>query len=578
MKFLNEDKLQSIHSRLQRLYGNQATELMSRFRSTLGRYGVGNDVVRKDKLWDENDVALITYADTIRAEDSSPLATLHEFLLKRAKGAISTVHLLPFYPWSSDDGFSVIDYRQVDPNSGSWQDVQRLGKDFELMFDLVLNHCSSQSQWFKDFVTGIAPARFYFHTLDPKTDLRQVVRPRPWPLLTKTTTKEGEVWVWTTFSADQVDLNWANPDVLFEFIDILFQYIAKGVRILRLDAVAFLWKEVGTSCIHLPQTHEVVKLFRDILELVAPHVILLTETNVPHEENISYLGQGDEAHMVYNFSLPPLILHALLRNDARHLTRWASSLPALGNQQTYLNFTASHDGIGVRPLQGLLEPAELDWLVDQVRSKGGRISMKSNPDGSESPYELNISYVSALGIPEQSELGMARLLCSQAIMLAFQGIPAVYIQNLLGTPNWEAGMERPDAHNRTINRRKWQLQELNSILDDETHIQSRIFRKYLQFLRRRSHHAAFHPSGKQAILDLGQSLFCLVRTSPNGDETVICVFNVTEAEQKIPLRELHPAFENTGSCRDLLNANTLKTGPRRHLVLAPYHAYWLAVR
>lgn len=129
------------------------------------------------------------------------------------------------------------------------------------MFDLVLNHCSARSSWFKDFIAGIEPARHYFLNMDPKQDYSEVVRPRTSPLLTKTRTIDGEANVWTTFSADQVDLNWCNPEVLFEFIDILMFYISKGMRIVRMDAVAFVWKELGTNCIHLPETHEIVKLF-----------------------------------------------------------------------------------------------------------------------------------------------------------------------------------------------------------------------------------------------------------------------------------------------------------------------------
>jgi len=121
------------------------------------------------------------------------------------------------------------------------------------------------------------------------------------------------------------------------------------MRIARLDAVAFLWKELGTNCLHLPETHELVKLFRDVCEIVAPRAIILTETNVPHAENVSYFGQGDEAHMVYQFSLPPLLLHAFITGNGQYLTHWASGLEPPPAGCTFFNFTASHDGVGVRP-------------------------------------------------------------------------------------------------------------------------------------------------------------------------------------------------------------------------------------
>ena len=325
IKSVSREQLRSVRRRLSLLYGGDAEKLLERLFMMIGRYGVGRyETICNGNRWNENDSVLITYADSLK--DSSvgkPLRALDHFSQRHLVGAIRTIHLLPFCPWSSDDGFSVIDYRNVDPDCGDWADVERLGQSFDLMFDLVLNHCSAKSSWFKDFVAGIEPARHYFLDMDPEGDYSAVIRPRTSPLLTPTRTRDGESHVWSTFSADQIDLNWQNPEVLFEFIDILMLYISKGMRIVRLDAVAFLWKKLGTSCIHLEQTHEVVRLFRDIVEIIAPRTILLTETNVPHEENISYFGRGDEAHMIYQFSLPPLLLHGLATGSAHYLTRWA---------------------------------------------------------------------------------------------------------------------------------------------------------------------------------------------------------------------------------------------------------------
>lgn len=595
MQFITRQQAQRIQRRLVNLYGDQAPGLLERFYMMIGRYGVGLEAPPRRGYWSENDTVLITYADIVQdrawsrdhgvvdlSEEivlETPLQTLRRFCSRRLRGAIRVIHILPFYPWSSDDGFSVIDYREVDSNYGSWKDVSQLGADFDLMFDLVLNHCSRGSEWFQQYVTGIAPARFYFLPTDPKTDLSSVVRPRPWPLLSRAATRDGEAWVWSTFSEDQVDLNWQNPDVFFEFLDILFLYLSYGVRILRLDAVAFLWKVIGTSCIHLPETHEIVKLFRDVLEIVAPDVILLTETNVPHAENISYFGEGDEAHMVYNFSLPPLVLHALLRNDGSHLTRWARSLPELGAGQAFLNFTASHDGIGVRPLQGILEEDELAWIVEQVEERGGRVSVKANSDGSTSPYELNITYVDALSDLQDDDRGIDRFLCSQAIALAFRGIPAIYFHSLVGTPNYQEGVEHT-GQNRSINRRKWVIDELEALIDDPATRQGRIYGRYLQWLRRRLNHTAFHPDGAMEVLDLGPDLFAFVRTSPGGQEIIVCVFNLTPEKKLVPMRDLHPllAQEDREECRDILSAQGVPAGPEAELEMRPYHAFWLAVR
>ena len=578
---LTRDISDRIESRLAFLYGEEKVpDLMLRLRMLLGRYGIGLEPVRETgPRWDENEAILITYADTISKPDDeseSSLQTLHGFLNRHAKGAIRTVHLLPFYPWSSDDGFSVIDYRKVDSRYGKWEDIERLGMDFSLMFDLVLNHCSRRSQWFREFVVGIAPSRDYFLPTDPDLDLSLVVRPRSLPLLTKTATRQGDQWLWTTFSADQVDLNWKNPDVLFEFLDILFLYLSKGSSILRLDAVAFLWKELGTNCLHLPQTHEMVKLFRDVLDVVAPKAVLLTETNVPHEENLSYFGDGDEAHMVYNFALPPLLLHALLRNDGTTLTQWAASLPDLPEGQTFFNFTASHDGIGVRPLQGLVKDSERDWLADQVRERGGRVSTRSMPDGTDSPYELNITYLDALSDPEDGELGLTRFLCSQAILLSLRGVPAVYIHSLLGTPNDQEGVKER-GENRAINRHRYALEDIEEHLADPESLQARVFARLVGWLRRRQNHPAFHPDAPMEVLDLGPEFFGFVRRSRDGQETIVCVFNLTADEAKLPFRQLHPVLGKAGEARDLLSGESLATGPRRLLRMPSYFGRWLIV-
>jgi glycosidase len=575
MKFITKQQAHRIERRLTRLYGERSGALLERFYMLLGRYGVGEGDRPVRALWDENDVVLITYADTLRgAEEEAPLRTLHRFCAEHLRKSVSCIHLLPFFPWSSDDGFSVIDYRRVAPANGSWADVGRLGKDFELMFDLVLNHCSRESAWFRDYVTGIAPARFYFLPTDPASDLSAVVRPRPWPLLTEVHTREGRAHLWTTFSADQVDLNWANPDVLFEFLDILFRYLAEGCRFFRLDAVAFLWKRIGTPCIHLPETHEVVRLFRDVLDVVAPDAVLITETNVPHEENLSYFGKGNEAHMVYNFALPPLLLHALLRGDGRHLAAWAASLPELGPRQAFFNFTASHDGIGVRPLQGLLEHGEIEWLVEAIRARGGEVSMRAVPDGTERPYELNCTYRDALAVPGDEELSIARFLCSQAVMLAFKGMPAVYVQSLLGTSNWREGYAET-GEKRTLNRRVWAADELEARLRAPEGAQARVFARYKQWLVRRRGHPAFHPDAAQEVREVGAALFCFVRIAPSGDERIVCLFNLSTERREVALSPLDPSLPAAGTVRDLLSARRLRLDRQGRLPLAPCHAYWL---
>lgn len=577
MKSISKSQMQKIRRRLKRLYGeNDLPQIERRFFHMIGRYGVGLNVAPADRLWNRQDVVLITYGDMIQDDKQSPLACLHQFATEHLRGAFSTIHLLPFYPWSSDDGFSVKDYRAVDPAMGSWDNVEAMSQDFSLMFDLVLNHCSSEGEWFSDFVTGIAPARHYFIEADPEADLSAVVRPRTTPLLTAARTREGDTHVWTTFSSDQVDLNWKNPEVFFEFLDILLGYIARGARIIRLDAVAFLWKKIGTNCLHLPETHEVVKLYRDILEMLAPHVIILTETNVPHEENISYFGKGDEAHMVYNFSLPPLVLHALLTGSSAYLTRWARELVMPPRNACFFNFTASHDGIGVRPVQGILPDEELGKLVKAVRSRGGEVSSKTNSDGSTSPYELNCTYFDALAFEDDPALSAQRFLCSQAIALAFRGIPGIYFHSLTATPNYHEGFEET-GRARTLNRRKWKRSELDALIQDKNSAQSAVFEKYLKMLRRRANHPAFDPEAEQRVHDFGESLFALTRTSLDGSEEIHCIFNLTNLEQRLINPQTTETLRNAKTFYDILSAKSFSSG-KKGITIQPYQALWLVAR
>ena len=578
MKYIPQERMESIRKRLVRLYGERAADLLERLRSIIGRYGVGHDVMPTTDWWNEKDIVLITYADMVQHKDERPLATLRRFLDERLKGAFKTVHILPFTTWSSDDGFSVIDYREVAPEYGRWEDIEALGSGFQLMFDLVLNHCSSKSPWFQDFVSGIEPASKYFIETDPSEDLSAVTRPRPWPLLTKVERLQGDTHVWTTFSEDQVDLNWRNPDLLFEFIDILFLYLSKGMSIVRLDAVAFLWKEIGTSCIHLPETHEVVKLLRDIIGLVAPQAVILTETNVPHEENISYLGHGDEAHMVYQFSLPPLLLYSLLKGDCQYMRQWAQDLPAPAEQTTFFNFTASHDGIGIRPLQGLVPDGELNWLIQEVRRREGFVSTRRLADGSESPYELNISYSSALSIADDATLGFRRFLCSQAVAVSMRGVPGVYFHSLTATLNDLYGVQ-VQGHQRAVNRKKWVESELLQLLDDPNSQNNFVFHAMTTLLRRRASHLAFHPDADQNVIDFGNELFAFTRESLDSSQRILCLFNMTAEKVPIDLELIQEVLawnpKRHSRLRNLLAGFGMAQQGHTCLLL-PYQASWLA--
>ncbi|MEE8391470.1 MAG: sugar phosphorylase, partial [Anaerolineae bacterium] len=507
---------------------------------------------------------------------------------------ITGVHILPFFPYSSDDGFSVIDYTAVNPELGTWADVERLGRGFRLMFDAVINHISAGSDWFQEFLQGNPEFADYFIVVEEGMDLSQVVRPRALPLLTRVQTAGGEQLVWTTFSADQIDLNYANPDVLLKIVEVLLLYVEKGAEIIRLDAIAYLWKKIGSPCIHLEETHRVVKLLRAVLDAVAPHVILITETNVPHRENVSYFGDSvdkqhpfadkqhpfDEAQMVYQFPLPPLVLHALQSGDASPLSNWAAGLSTPSDSTTFFNFLASHDGIGVRPVEGILSRSEVQSLVDRTLAHGGYVSYKANPDGTQSVYELNISYFDALSDPNGSEsldLQVRRFLVSQAIMLGLAGVPGIYIHSLFGSRSCRAGVEQTGRY-RSINREKFRRDQLERSLTDPSSLRHRVFTAYLDLIRTRAAHRAFHPTGPQRVLSVHPALFVLLRTSPDGGESLLCIHNVSGVEQSFSVNLASLPFTCPCQMHDLVTEITFPVDGSGDLNLqvAPYQVLWLA--
>ena len=550
------------------LYGEEkAPSLLDRVESILTKYRAR--IALQNGGLSERDSILITYGDQVQSPDEKPLRTLKKFCDKYLTDAVGGVHILPFYPWSSDDGFSVVDYRQIDPGLGDWDAVSALGH-FRLMFDGVINHISSQSKWFQKFLQDDPQYREYFTTVEGEPDLSQVVRPRALPLLTTFETPSGEKKVWTTFSADQIDLNFKNPEILLEILDILLLYVERGADFIRLDAIAYLWKEIGTTCIHLPQTHAVIQFLRAALNEVAPHVHLITETNVPHPDNISYFGDGaNEAQLVYNFALPPLTLHAMHTSEARTLSNWARTLSLPSRQTTFFNFLASHDGIGLNPARGILSDADIETLVEKTLEHGGLISCKHNADGTQSPYEMNINYFDALSNPNGNEpldLQIRRFITAQAIMLSLIGVPGIYFHSLFGSRGWLEGVKQT-GRNRTINREKCRFDELEKQLADETSLRSKVFKKYSQLLNVRSGTHAFHPHGTQRILDVHPSVFAVERTSPDGFSQVLCFHNVGQKQISFST--------NYQSARDLFADQELQIS---NITLEPYQVLWLKMK
>ena len=525
--------------------------------------------------WDQGDVFLITYGNTIRCESELPLVTLGRFLDKYLKGYITGVHILPFFPFSSDDGFSVIDYSSVNPSLGDWKHIESISKKYKLMSDVVINHISSRSRWFENYKNGEDPGRDYFIEANPDNDFDKVVRPRNSPLLTEVRTINGSKYVWSTFSGDQIDLNFRNPKVLKEFVRIIRDYLNHGISVFRMDAVPFLWKEPGTSCINLAQTHEIVKFFHTLIEYYFPSALLICENNVPSRENLAYFGNANEAHIIYNFSLPPLLVHALLCGDCNHLKTWMMSLPPAQSGTTYLNFIASHDGIGLRPLDGLLSDEEIQKLVAKTEDSGGKVTYRKSREGYDKPYELNITLYDLLQSSFEetsSAYGIDRFLCAHSIMLALEGIPAIYIQSMFGSHNDIERFEHT-KRNRSINRHIWDVSELEEVLNDSKLTQHKIFMEIRRLLAIRTKQTAFHPNATQYTLHLGDSIFAFWRQSISRDQSIFCISNISSQYQSVNLRDIN--LINTDEWRDLISGQFYKNISEL-LQLQPYQVLWLS--
>ena len=531
----------------------------------------------------QEDVILITYGDLLRGDDEVPLKTLAGFCDTYLEGTINTLHILPFFPYSSDKGFSIIDFETVDPRLGTWEDIEALEGRYLLMFDGVINHVSAKSRWFQEFLNGDPYYRdFFIHFSSPDEltpeQRRMIFRPRTSDILSEFQTIDGPRYVWTTFSPDQVDLNYANPDVLMRVIEILLFYVRKGAAIIRLDAVTYLWSEPGTRCVHLDQTHEIVRLFRDILDVAAPRVALITETNVPHDENISYFGDGrNEAQMVYNFALPPLVLYTIYREDATAISRWAMNLKPVSDTTTFFNFLDSHDGIGVMAVQGILDEKEIEFVIEKARAHGGLISYKSTGDGGELPYEINITWFSALNREDSGEdiaFQVKRFVASRIIALVLQGVPGIYLHSLIGTRN-DIESVLATHSKRDINRTVIDYRAITDALKDPLSKLSRISREFGRLIVIRTRERAFHPNGPQRVLILSPAVFSVIRTSPEGDQMILTLINITgrPCRLEVPLSEL-----GTDETRwyDLVSGMEWMTEDERlYLSLQPYDVLWL---
>jgi sucrose phosphorylase len=330
--------------------------------------------------------------------------------------------------------------------------------------------------------------------------------------------------------------------------------------------------------VHLAQTHEIVKLLRDILNTVAPRVALITETNVPHKENISYFGNGrDEAQIVYNFALPPLVLYTFYKQDTTVLTKWAKGLQTPSDTTAFFNFLDSHDGIGVMGVKDILPKEEIDVIIERAKEHGGYISYKTGPDGDEVPYEINITWFSALNREDSNDdiaFQVKRFVASRIISLVLRGVPGIYLHSLIGTRNDIEGVLETNSK-RAINRTVIDAGAITEALNDPLSKISRINRELGRLLTIRTRQRAFHPNGAQTILTISSKIFAVLRTSPEGDQRILALTNVSDRACRIEILLSELGTRETDWFDLVSGMEWMAEDGTLHLTLQPYDVIWL---
>ena len=526
----------------------------------------------KNELWSEKDFLLITYADSIKKNNQKNLITLNSFLKKYCK-EFSYIHILPFFPFSSDDGFAVEDYKKIKIEHGSWKDLKKITKTFDIMVDLVINHCSSNNKLFKNFLEDKNPGKDFFINSEKKfPKSNKIVRPRSSDLSKKVLVDGKNTYVWCTFGHDQVDFDFRNPNVLLYFFEIIKFYLDQDVKALRLDAVAFLWKELGTRCINLPQTHNIIRLIRLIIDRFYNKTLIITETNIPSHENLTYFGNNNEAHCIYNFSLAPLLIHAVVSGNSFYLKKWSRGMPPAQENNSYLNFLSTHDGIGMRPVEGILPENEIQKYFNFFKKQGGLFSYRTNA-GKKSVYEVNITLLEAFKecYNGKDKFVLERFILAHTILFSMEGIPAIYIQNYLGSKNDNAKVKKTNSF-RSINRRNWNFDSLVKIFKNKSNINSKILHSLNRLMVLRKKQIAFHPNATQFTLQLGDIFFGIWRQSIDRSQSIFCISNLTNVKQKISLLDIN--LISTNNWFDILSNKKIKN-IGDELLFKPYQTFWI---
>jgi sucrose phosphorylase len=434
----------------------------------------------------KNQVQLIAYVDRL---SGGGFGALNRLLKGPFAGVFGGAHLLPFFTPidGADAGFDPIDHTQVDARLGTWEDVRTLSSTVELVADLIVNHVSSSSPQFLDFskkgqASDYADMFLTFDRVFPEgaseSDILSIYRPRPTLPFIPMTLQSGErKLLWTTFNPEQVDIDVRHPQAEAYLESILRKFQVAGIKMIRLDAVGYAIKKPGTSCFMIPETFEFIAELTSKARALGIEV--LVEIHSYYQKQIEIARQVD---WVYDFALPPLVLHALFQRDPHPLARWLAISPR--NAVTVLD---THDGIGVIDVgadsdgnPGLLAPSEIDNLVETIhkRSRGQSKQATGAAANNLDLYQVNCTFLDALGGRETDYL------IARALQFFAPGIPQVYYIGLLGGRNDMELLAR-SCVGRDINRHYYQAAEIQSALACP------MVQKQIELMRMRNTHPAF---------------------------------------------------------------------------------------
>lgn len=440
----------------------------------------------------ENKVQLITYADRLGGGD---IKALHRLLNGELAGLFGAVHILPFYYpiHGVDAGFDPIDHRKIDPGLGSWADIKELGLDIDLMADLIVNHVSSASPEFLDYYEKgddlIYKEMFLtmgsiFPNGATEADLLTIHRPRPGLPFSYITLKNNQKrLLWTTFSKQQIDINVLHPVGKAYLQSVLQTLHENDIRMVRLDAVGYAIKKAGTTCFMIPETFEFIQYLTQQAATLGMET--LVEIHSYYRQQIEIARQVDR---VYDFALPPLVLHAIFNHTGRYLKQWLEISPR--NAVTVLD---THDGIGVIDIAadssdpqgcpGLLPSEELNSLVQKIHANNSGQSRLATGTAASNldMYQVNCTFFDALGRNDDDYL------LARAIQLFAPGVPQIYYVGLLAGENDMTLLEKSGV-GRDINRHYYTLEEI------ERALQRPVVKKLFDLVRFRNQHAAFHGS------------------------------------------------------------------------------------